>query len=203
VHIGGRIRHAGRPPRNVNPPDRERSMTQDPSGDTSIPMDRLLTAVYEEVRAVAASYLKRERPDHTLQPTALVHEAYLKLQRGASAPASRAHLMALAASAMRQILVDHARARDTQKRGGGWERVTVDSSAPIAAGGTDDVLAVHEALARLATIDARAARVVELRFFGGLSVEETAEVLRVSSITVMREWKTAKAWLYRELTTGS
>jgi RNA polymerase sigma factor (TIGR02999 family) len=162
-------------------------------------MDRLLTAVYEEVRAVAASYLKRERPDHTLQPTALVHEAYLKLQRGASAPASRAHLLALAASAMRQILVDHARARAAQKRGGGWERVTVDSASPIGTGGGDDVLAVHEALARLAAIDVRAARVVELRFFGGLTEVEVAEELEISERWVREQWTHARAWLRREL----
>ena len=174
-------------------------MTSSPSGEGPIPIDRLLATVYDEVRAVAASYLKGERSDHTLQPTALVHEAYLKLQRGGSCPAGRVHMLALAASAMRQILVDHARARATQKRGGGWERVTVDSAAPIHPNGADDVLAVHGALARLAALDARAARVVELRFFGGLTEAEVAEELEISERWVREQWTHARAWLRREL----
>ena len=169
------------------------------SRDRPIPIDRLLPVVYDEVRAVAASYLKQERADHTLQPTALVHEAYLKLQRGGSAPAGRVHLLALAASAMRQILVDHARARGTQKRGGGWERITVDSAVAFSADGVEDVLAVHQALARLATIDPRGAHVVEMRFFGGLTEAEIAEELGISERWVREQWSHARAWLRREL----
>jgi RNA polymerase sigma factor (TIGR02999 family) len=178
-------------------------MTTRPADDGPTPIDRLLPAAYREVRAVAAAYLRRERPDHTLQPTALVHEAYLKLQRAGVSPAGRAHLLALAASAMRQILVDHARARAARKRGGGWQRVTVDSAVAFSRDGVEDVLAVHEALVRLATVDARAARVVEMRFFGGLTEVEIAEEMGISERWVREQWSHARAWLRRELANGN
>lgn len=174
-------------------------MTEPSSPEAPVPIDRLLPSVYEEVRAVAAAYLRRERTDHTLQPTALVHEAYLKLQRGGIAPSGSVHLLALAASAMRQILVDHARARDAQKRGGGWERITVDRAVALTDGGVEDVIAVHEALGRLATVDPRGSQIVEMRFFGGLSGAEVAEVLGISERWVREEWSHARAWLRREL----
>lgn len=177
-------------------------MTTPDSDDRSPAFDRLIPAVYDEVRAVAAAYLSRERPDHTLQPTALVHEAYLKLQRGGVAPEGRIHLLALAAAAMRQILVDHARARAAQKRGGGWQRVTVDSAVAFSQDGIEDVLAVHEALARLATVDARGAHVVEMRFFGGLTEAEIAEELGISERWVREQWTHARAWLRRDLANG-
>ena len=174
-------------------------MNPPPSDDTPNPIDRLLPAVYDEVRSVAAAYLRRERPDHTLQPTALVHEAYLKLQRGGAFPVGRVHLLALAACAMRQILVDHARARTAQKRGGGWERVTVDSAVAFSPDGIEDVLAVHEAMSRLAAADSRAAHIVEMRFFGGLSEAEIGEELGISERWVREQWSHARAWLRREL----
>jgi RNA polymerase sigma factor (TIGR02999 family) len=163
--------------------------------------ERLLQAVYGELKAIARQVFRRERSGHTLQPTAVVHEAFLKLAGGT--PTSfrdRVHFFAVAAQAMRQILVDHARARGTSKRGGGALRVAL-GDGPAAGGNTTfaDVLAVDEALSRLATRDAEQARLVELRFFGGLTVEETAEVLGVSAPTVKRHWRLARAFLSREL----
>ena len=177
-------------------------MAPSPPDDGPPSLDRLLPAVYDEVRAVAAAYLRRERFDHTLRPTALVHEAYLKLRRGGVAPAGRVHLLALAAAAMRQILVDHARARAAQKRGGGWQRVTVESSVALSQDGVEDVLAVHEALARLGTVDPRGAHIVEMRFFGGLTEVEIAEELGISERWVREQWTHARAWLRRDLATG-
>jgi RNA polymerase sigma factor (TIGR02999 family) len=154
---------------------------------------------YEALRGLAAAYLHRERGDHTLQPTALVHEAYVKLADGKSAWRSQTHFQALAANAMRQILVDHARARATQKRGGDWVRVTL-SAAVASGGGTDvDVLALDEALRSLAELDARKARVVELRFFGGLTCAEAAEEVGVSPKTAEADWYFARAWLRARL----
>ncbi len=170
-----------------------------PPDDVLVPIGSLMPAVYAEVRRVAAAYLRRERADHTLQPTALVHEAYLKLHRGGAAPAGRVHLMALAASAMRQILVDHARARATRKRGSGWRRVAVNPEIALSEGGVEDVLAVHGALDRLAAADPRAERVVEMRFFGGLTEAEIATEMGISERWVREQWSHARAWLRREL----
>jgi RNA polymerase sigma factor (TIGR02999 family) len=160
-------------------------------------LDRMLPFVYDELRGLAALYLSRERPGHTLQPTALVHEAYLRLinQRQANWR-NRAQFLGLAAGMMRRILVNHARDRAAQKRGGDGERVSL--SLVEAPSGRPDVelIALEEALNRLAERDARKARVVELRFFGGLTTEEIAEVLQVSVATVEREWSFARAWLY-------
>jgi len=144
--------------------------------------------------------MRRERPDHSLQSTALIHEAYLKLL-GGSTPRweSRAHFYAIAAKLMRQVLVDHARTRRRRKRGGSAVRVTLDEGLVVSPKPDPDLVALDDALDALAEVDARKARVVELRFFGGLEVEETAHVLGVSPQTVMRDWRLAKVWLYREL----
>jgi len=174
-------------------------MTRPRSDDHLSDLDRSLLAVYGEVRAVAAAYLRRQRPDHTLQPTALVHEAYLKLRRARVTLAGRVHLLALVAAAMRQVLVDHARARATKKRGGGWHRVTIDSSVAFTGGVVEDLLAVHESLDRLAAVDPRSARVVELRFFGGLTEAEIALELGLSERWVREQWTHARAWLRRDL----
>jgi len=163
-------------------------------------LDSLLPIVYQELRRLAAAYLRRERPGQTLQPTALVHEAYLRLMKDRPDRwQNRAHFCAIAAHSMRQILIEKARARGAAKRGGARPRVTLDEGLV----GTDersiDLVALDEALERLAAIDAEQARLVELRFFGGLTVEETAEALGISPATVKRHWTVARAWLAREL----
>ena len=163
-------------------------------------MDRLLPLVYDELRGMAHGYLLRERPGHTLSTTALVHEAYLKLVDQKRAPLqSRAYFFGAAARAMRQILVDHARHHMRQKRGGMQRPVTLEEQHLMVDDFAMNVLDLDEALHRLAELEPRAARVVECRFFGGISVEETAEVLGVSTRTVKRDWIMAKAWLYRVL----
>jgi RNA polymerase sigma factor (TIGR02999 family) len=164
-------------------------------------LDRLLPLVFDELRRLAASYLRRERAGHTLQPTALVNEAYLRLvdQEGAQWQ-NRAHFFGIAANLMRQILVDHARQRSADKRGGSQlQRLSLTQAERLVRQEELDVLALNEALERLAEFDPQQARIVELKFFGGLTIEETAEVLGVSHATVEREWKLARAWLRREL----
>jgi RNA polymerase sigma factor (TIGR02999 family) len=163
-------------------------------------LNELIPLVYEELRRIAHQHLRRERPDHTLQSTALVHEAYERLV-GLSHPRwqDRAHFFAASAQLMRRILVDHARSRNYLKRGGGNRPVTLDDALGISSDNNPDVVAVDEALDRLAKIDPRKSRIVELRFFGGLTVEEASEVLKISADTVLRDWKLAKAWLLREL----
>jgi RNA polymerase sigma factor (TIGR02999 family) len=164
---------------------------------------RLLPLVYEELRRVARRHLRRERPDHTLEATALINEAYLRLMaQGASEVRDRSHFVALTSNLMRQILVDHARARLAKKRDGGC-RITLAEDVAFADSSEVDVLAVDEALTRLAALDSQQARVVELRYFGGLSVRETSEVLGVSEATVKRDWATARAWLHREIESAS
>jgi len=160
----------------------------------------LTPIVYEELRRLAHHYMKRERAGHNLQTTALVHEAYLRLiDYKRMRWQNRAHFMAVSAQAMRRILVDHARRRNV-KRGSDATHISLDEGVVIGANPPDDFLSLDAALDALSEMAPRKAKVVELRFFGGLSVEETADVLHVSPITVMREWKSAKAWLYRELT---
>jgi RNA polymerase sigma factor (TIGR02999 family) len=161
--------------------------------------DRLLPLIYEDLRRQAAAYLRRERPDHTLRPTALVHEAYLRLadQRHVVWQ-NRAHFLGLAAQAMRRILVDHARGRGAAKRAGDWARVTLEEDLTPPQPDLD-LAALDDALHELAAIDPQQARIVELRFFGGLSVEEIGLLLTISPSTVKREWSSAKAWLYRRL----
>ncbi len=166
-------------------------------------LDELMPLVYEELRRIAHRYMRRERPGQSMQTTALVNEAYLRLV--GSAPAEwqdRAHFFAISATVMRHLLVDRARARQYEKRGGGARQVSLDEAAVVSPAQDLDLLALDEALDKLAEVDERKSRLVELRYFGGLSAEETAEVLGVSEITVKREWLKAKAWLYRELTKG-
>jgi RNA polymerase sigma-70 factor (ECF subfamily) len=163
-------------------------------------LDSLLPVVYQELRKLAAAYLRRERPGQTLQPTALVHEAYLRLMKDKPGRwQNRAHFCAIAAHSMRQILIERARARGALKRGGARPRVTLDEG--LVGGGelSTDLLALDEAMERLAVLDAEQARLVELRFFGGLTVEETAEAMNISPATVKRHWTVARAWLAREL----
>ena len=163
-------------------------------------LDRLIPLVYEELRRLAHHYLRRERPGYTLQTSALVNEAYLKLvDHKGMRWQNRAHFYAVAAQAMRRILVDHARSRDAAKRGGGANLIGLDEAATAAQMQAANLLALDEALNQLALIDKRKSRIVELRYFGGMSVEETAEVIGVSPVTVMREWSSAKAWLLRAI----
>ena len=169
------------------------------NGDESA-FDKLVPLVYQELRALAQRYMRHERPDHTLQATALVNEAYVRLiDVNRIQWQNRAHFLAVAAQTMRRILVEFARQRHRQKRGGDAARVRIDNVTEIAQDANADLVVLSDALSALATFDTRMSQVVELRFFGGLSVEETAGVLNVSPETVMRDWKTAKAWLLREL----
>jgi RNA polymerase sigma factor (TIGR02999 family) len=163
-------------------------------------LDRLVPLVHQELHGLAVRYMRRERSDHTLQPTALVNEAYLRLVDVTRVQwQDRAHFLAVAAQTMRRILVDFARQRGRQKRGGGVVQVSLDDVPDGVQDIGSDLVALNDALSTLASFDARMSRVVELRFFGGLTVEETADVLDVSPETVMRDWKTAKVWLLREL----
>jgi RNA polymerase sigma factor (TIGR02999 family) len=163
-------------------------------------LDRLLPQIHHELRTLAASYLRRERPDHTLQPTALVNEAFLKLvDQRAVRWQNRAHFFGIAAQAMRRILVDHARAHLASKRGGAMRKVPLHEANLGGPARDIEVLALDEALTRLAAMDPQQARIVELRYFGGLTMEETAEVMRLSRATIGREWRVAKAWLSAEL----
>ncbi|MGH9937304.1 MAG: sigma-70 family RNA polymerase sigma factor [Blastocatellia bacterium] len=166
-------------------------------------LEQLMPLVYRELHRLASRHLGRERAGHTLQTTALVHEAYLRLvdQKEANWQ-SRAHFFAVAAQMMRRILVDHARARRFAKRGAGARRVSLDEAMVVSDERAADVVALDEALNALAEFDERKSRMVELRFFGGLSIEETAEVLGVSPGTVMRDWTLTKAWLQREINRG-
>jgi RNA polymerase sigma factor (TIGR02999 family) len=162
--------------------------------------EEVLPLVYQELRRIASRQLRNERDDHTLEATALVHEAYMRLQgqEGFRWP-SRAHFFAFASHLIRRILVDHARNRNRAKRGGGWERVTLAEAADLSLCRSSNLLALDEALSSLETLDPRKAAVVELRFFAGLNLEETACHLGVSPETVGREWRRAKAWLYSQL----
>ena len=163
-------------------------------------LNQLLPLVHSELRRLARSYMRRERPDHTLQATALVNEAFLKLvDQRAVRWQNRAHFFGIAAQAMRRILVDHARAHVSGKRGAGDRAVPLDDSLVSTGMPSGDLLALDEALTRLATFDPQQSRVVEMRFFGGLTMEETAEALRISPATVGREWTMAKAWLYEQI----
>jgi RNA polymerase sigma factor (TIGR02999 family) len=163
-------------------------------------LDKLVPFVYEELRRLARHSLSHERKGHTLQTTALVHEAYLRLVRQDQAQwQNRAQFFAISASMVRRILVDHARASSASKRAGKLSRITLDEAAIFSQQRPSDVLALDDALERLAVRNERAFRIVELKFFGGLTAEEIGEVLKISAVTVMRDWAIAKAWLYREL----
>jgi RNA polymerase sigma-70 factor (ECF subfamily) len=160
----------------------------------------LTPLVYEELHRVAHHHLSGQRPDHTLQTTALVNEAYLRLADQTNPNwQSRAHFFAVAARAMRQILVSYARSQQAQKRGGGALKVDLDEAALVSPEESKEIVELHEALEQLATLDSRKAQVVELKYFGGLNYEEIAEVLKISRVTVRRDWEFAKVWLYTEL----
>lgn len=162
-------------------------------------LERLMPLVYDELHALASRHLRGERPDHTLQTTALIHEAYLRLVGADVAWEGHGHFLAVAARTMRRILVDQARQRARAKRSGGQQPITLDDALAAAPERAPDVVALDEALERLLTLDERRGRAVELHYFGGLTYDETAAVLRVSPATVDRELRLAKAWLYREL----
>ena len=162
-------------------------------------LDALTPLVYGELRRLAGGYLRGEQAGHTLQPTALVHEAFLRLAGSALDVESRSQFFGIAAHLMRQILIDHARTRQAVKRGGGHERLSLEGDLIVSPEREAGLVELDEALERLAAIDARKAQVVEMRFFGGLSVEESAEALKVSEVTVRRDWQFAKTWLLREL----
>jgi RNA polymerase sigma factor (TIGR02999 family) len=167
-------------------------------------IDDLLPHVYQELRRIASGYLRSQRPDHTLQPTALLNEAYIRLAASGDPQwNNRTHFFATAAAIMRNILVDHARAKQAEKRGGGATMISLDSAPEAAAGKPADLIALDDALRALAVEDERKARVLELRYFAGLSVEETAEALGMSVATVGREARFATAWLRRELSPSS
>lgn len=160
----------------------------------------LIPLVYSELRRIAAAHLRRESPDHSLQPTALVHEAYLRLTELKRIDwQSRSHFFAVSATVMRRILVDRARAQRARKRGEGWDVVSLNEAMLPAPAKSAELLALDEALTRLAALDERQAKIVELRFFAGMSEEEAGEALGISARTVKRDWRIAKAWLYKEL----
>ncbi len=166
-------------------------------------LDRLTPIVYDELRRLARHYMRRERPGHSLQTTALVNEAYMRLVDYKRMQwQNRSHFFAVSAQLMRRILVEHAR-RHNLKRGGGVQHISIEETALVGGDRAANLVALDHAMEALAKFDPRKVRVVEMRFFGGLSVEETAEVLKVSPVTVMRDWSTAKAWLYRELAGGT
>ena len=175
-----------------------------PLADRGETPEFLVTLLYKELRRLAAGCLRRERPNHTLQPTALVNEAYLRLA-AQNQPEwnDRVRFLAVASHLMREVLIDHARTRNRVKRGGGLAPICIEDTGELAAPGGVDLLALDEALDGLERIDSQQRRIVELRYFGGLSIEETAQVLGISPATVKREWRTAKSWLHRELSPAS
>ena len=193
----------GAPALGATPPQRDvtRLLAQASAGDQEA-VSSLFAVVYDELRRMAVSVMRAERNDHTLQPTALVHEAYLRLaDEPGSWSGNRSYFLAIASTAMRRILVEHARGHNAQKRGSGKAHLSlddIDAAMPESGEGVDFVL-LDDALARLSAIDARQARIVELRFFGGLTVEETAAVVGISPRTVKREWQMSRAWLRREM----
>lgn len=173
------------------------------SGGDQKALERLTPIVYDELHRLARRHMRLERPGHSLQTTALVNEAYLRLVDYKRMQwQNRAHFFAVSAQLMRRILVEHAR-RHNLKRGAGLQQISLDEAAVMASGRSTDLVALDDAMDALERLDPRKVKVVEMRFFGGLSVEETAEVLKVSAVTVMRDWSTAKAWLYRELAGGT
>jgi RNA polymerase sigma factor (TIGR02999 family) len=163
-------------------------------------LQRLMPLVYDELHRLARNYLRRERPDHTLQSTALVHEAYMRMVNQKTVHwQNRAHFFGVAAQSIRHILVDYARSYQTTKRGSGGHKLSLDEAIAITEARDIDLIALDDALNGLSAVDPQQGRIVELRFFGGLSIEETADVLKISPATVKRDWVMAKAWLYRNL----
>ena len=168
-------------------------------GDRAV-LEDLLPVVYDELRRLAASYLRRERPGHTLQPTALVHEAYMRLVDQTQVNwQNRAQFFGVAAQMMRRILVDHARQHNAEKRGHDFQKLSLDENIDKAVERSSELILLDDALQELAAVDEQKSRIVELRYFGGLTVEETAEVLGVTPITIKRHWRMAKAWLYGQM----
>jgi len=186
-------------PRPADPQEVTQLLANWSQGDPTA-LEKLIPLVYKELRHLAHRYMEGQRPNHTLQTTALVNEAYLRLA-DQSKPnfTNRSHFFAVAAKAMRQILVDYAKAQQREKRGAGASKVELDEAALISPEQTSAILDVDEALEKLAVLDSRKARVVELRYFGGLNQDEIAEVLKISTVTVRRDWVFARAWLYTEL----
>jgi RNA polymerase sigma-70 factor (ECF subfamily) len=181
-------------------PHRVTQLLQQWSRGDNAALAELTPLVYEELRRLAHHYMEGERPDHTLQTTALVNEAYLCLADQTNPNwQSRAHFFAVAARAMRQILVNYAKSNRAQKRGGGGARIELDEAAILSPEQSKEIVDLHEALDRLATLNSRKARVVELKYFGGLNHDEIAEVMKISTVTVRRDWMFAKTWLYDEL----
>jgi RNA polymerase sigma factor (TIGR02999 family) len=182
------------------PPQEVTQLLVDWGNGNQAALDRLMPVVYTEVRQLAHWYMRRERPGHTMQTTALIHEAYLRLvDQNQVRWQHQAHFFGIAARLMRQILIEHARSRTRAKRGGGVGTISLDEAAIVSQARATELLALDDALERLATIDPRKSQVVELRFFGGLSVEEAAQVLNIAPNTVLRDWRMAKAWLRREI----
>jgi RNA polymerase sigma factor (TIGR02999 family) len=170
------------------------------SGGNQAALDKLIPIVYDELRRLASNYMRGERPEHLLQTTALVHEAYLRLMdRQQVSCETRTQFFAVAAQVMRRVLVDYARGRDRAKRGDGVTPLALDDVAVLSHGRAEEIIAINSALESLTTFDPRKGKVFELRYFGGMSVEEVAEVLRVSPVTVARDWRMAKIWLRREI----
>lgn len=166
-------------------------------------LNKLIPVIYQELQRLAHHYMRQERVEHTLQTTALVNEAYMRLVSYQMIQwQGRTHFFAVAAQAMRRILVEHARGRASVKRGGGMQKVSLDETAIVSEAKAAELIAVDDALNRLEAWDPRKSKIVELRFFGGLSIDETAEALKISPTTVQREWRSAKAWLYRALSEG-
>jgi RNA polymerase sigma factor (TIGR02999 family) len=164
-------------------------------------LDKLMPLVYGELRRLASSHLRRERSNHTLQSTALVHEAFMRLVNQQDVQwRNRAHFYAIAAQMIRRILVDYARSQHAEKRGSGAVKLALDDAMAVPQQADMDLLGLNDALHQLAELDARQSRIVELRFFAGLSIEETAEVMNLSPASIKREWNTARAWLFREMT---
>ncbi len=181
-------------------PHRVTQLLQQWSRGDDASLAELTPLVYEELRRLAHHYMEGQRPDHTLQTTALVSEAYLRLADQTNPRwQNRAHFFAVAARAMRQILVSYARGQRSQKRGGGALKVELDEVAVVSPEESKEIVDLHEALERLTTLDSRKAQVVELKYFGGLNYDEMAEVLKISRVTVRRDWEFARAWLYTEL----
>lgn len=181
-------------------PDNVSRLLREWSDGNEQALEEMLPLIYDELRRLAHNFLYRERPGHTLQTTALVHEAYIKLidQRDARWQ-NRAHFFAIAAQAMRRILIDSARKHVAEKRGGGGQKLSLAEIATISPEPNTNLLALDEALNRLAEIDSQQSRIIELRYFGGLTIEETAEVMRLSPATIKREWTMARAWLHQAL----
>jgi len=181
-------------------PHRVTQLLQEWSHGDDAALAELTPLVYEELRRLAHHYMKGERPDHTLQTTALVNEAYLRLADQINPNwRSRAHFFAVAARGMRRILVSYARSNRAQKRGGGAARIELDEAAILSPEQSKEIVDLHEALERLGTLDSRKAQVVEHKYFGGLNHDEIAEVMKISAVTVRRDWVFAKAWLHKEL----